>query len=70
MAFGPLRAVFSARELNDIVAAMVDRGIRMRRDIQEQLEGWIDPSAIEEDEHAGDMEVETMLQGREQAKPY
>lgn len=72
IAFGQLRTVFTARELNDMIAAMVDRGIRMRRDIQEQLEGWIDPStAIEEDEHnAGDMEVERMLHGREQAKPY
>ncbi|KAG8811404.1 hypothetical protein FRC17_002464, partial [Serendipita sp. 399] len=72
MAFGPLRSVFSARELNALVEMMVDRGIRMRRDLGEFIKGWIDPSAFEDDQgsNGGDMEVEALIQAREQAKPF
>ncbi|KAG8759738.1 hypothetical protein FRC14_005124 [Serendipita sp. 396] len=72
MAFGPLRSEFSARELNALVEVMVDRGVRMRRDLGGFLKGWIDPSALEDEEasNGGDMEVEAMVQAREQAKPF
>lgn len=74
MAFGPLRSVFKARELNELVAAMAERGIRMREDLE--LEGWMDPTAsameIEDSngQNAGDVELEKLLKDREEAKPY
>ena len=73
MAFGPLRTVFNITELNDLVSAMAERGLRMRRDIEEFLEGWEDPfMAIDngDEGNEGDMELETLMYNREQAKPY
>lgn len=40
LAFGPLRSVFSARELNDWAETMAERGMRMRTGLDEELEGW------------------------------
>ena len=42
LAFGPLRSVFSGRELQDWGEAMVERGIRLRRGLNEALEGWVE----------------------------
>jgi hypothetical protein len=78
MAFGPLRPVFRSRELNELMAAMAERGIRMRDDLEAHLEGWMDPTmtttAMEledsTDQNAGDIELERFIKDREQAKPY
>jgi hypothetical protein len=73
MAFGPLRTVFKITELNDLLSAMAERGLRMRRDIEEFLEGWEDPfMAVDngDEGNEGDMELETLMYNREQAKPY
>jgi hypothetical protein len=73
MAFGPLRTVFKITELNDLVSAMAERGLRLRRDIEELLEGWEDPSmAVDngDEGNEGDVELETLMYNREQAKPY
>ncbi|KIM33854.1 hypothetical protein M408DRAFT_325432 [Serendipita vermifera MAFF 305830] len=73
MAFGPLREVFTVTELNDLVSAMAERGLRMRRDIEEFLDGWQDPAMIidgMDDGNEGDVELEALVHGREQAKPY
>lgn len=73
MAFGPLRSTFQARELNELLGAMAERGIRMRDDLEAHLEGWMDPNTETydpNDPNAGDMELETLLHDREQAKPY
>ncbi|KAH9837066.1 NRDE-2, necessary for RNA interference-domain-containing protein [Rhodofomes roseus] len=40
LAFGPLRKAFSGRELNGWAETMAERGIRMRRGLDEALEGW------------------------------
>jgi hypothetical protein len=39
LAFGPLRSAFSSRELDGFVDIMAERGIRMRKGIDEYLEG-------------------------------
>jgi hypothetical protein len=72
IAYGPLRQVFKARELNDLVSTMVERGIRMRRDIGDLLVGWDDPSTmiLDEEQHGGDAELEMLMHDREHAKPY
>lgn len=73
MAFGPLRSVFKITELNDLVSAMAERGLRMRSDIEEFLEGWDDPSVADgniDGGNEGDVELEMLMSNREQAKPY
>jgi len=43
LAFGQLRSVFHPHELNGIADTMAERGLRMRRGLDELLEGWVDP---------------------------
>lgn len=55
LAFGPLRSVFTARELEGWAETMAERGIRMHRDLEEYarkgfLESDSDSSSGEEDE--------------------
>ncbi|KAJ7293452.1 NRDE-2, necessary for RNA interference-domain-containing protein [Mycena rebaudengoi] len=58
IAFGPLRAVFSTRELNGFADTMAERGLRLRRGLDEFLEGW-------EEKEAGDEEEEEDMDGDE-----
>ncbi|KIP12478.1 hypothetical protein PHLGIDRAFT_97829 [Phlebiopsis gigantea 11061_1 CR5-6] len=44
-AFGELRALFTPRELNELGDTMAERGIRMRRALDEAVEGWVDPTS-------------------------
>ncbi|KAK7064328.1 NRDE-2, necessary for RNA interference-domain-containing protein [Favolaschia claudopus] len=48
-AFGALRGVFSAQELDGFADTMAERGVRLRRGLDELLEGW-------EEENGRDME--------------
>ncbi|KAF8078751.1 NRDE-2, necessary for RNA interference-domain-containing protein [Lyophyllum atratum] len=40
LAFGALRGVFSGQELSGIADTMAERGLRLRRGLDEALEGW------------------------------
>ncbi|KAG5647613.1 hypothetical protein DXG03_008966 [Asterophora parasitica] len=40
LAFGPLRGVFSGKELSGIADTMAERGLRMRKGLDDGLEGW------------------------------
>ena len=40
LGFGALRSVFSGRELQDWAEVMVERGLRLRRGLDEELDGW------------------------------
>lgn len=40
LAFGPLRSVFSPQELNSFADTMAERDLRMRKGLDEVLEGW------------------------------
>ncbi|KAG6832297.1 hypothetical protein H0H92_003530 [Tricholoma furcatifolium] len=40
LAFGPLRSVFSGRELGGIGDTMTERGLRLRRGLDDALVGW------------------------------
>lgn len=39
MAFGPLRSVFQVHELNGLADTMAERGIRLRQNLDDILEG-------------------------------
>lgn len=54
LAFGPLRSVFSPRELNSFTDTMAERELRMRNDLDELLQGWIDESAKANEEVESD----------------
>ena len=38
LAFGPLRSVFGSRELMRVAEGMVERGLRLRKDVEEPME--------------------------------
>ncbi|KAF5385409.1 hypothetical protein D9757_005389 [Collybiopsis confluens] len=49
LAFGPLRSVFQNNELNTLAETMIERGIRMRRGLDEVLQDWGPRRMDEED---------------------
>ncbi|KAG6818044.1 hypothetical protein H0H87_009199 [Tephrocybe sp. NHM501043] len=55
IAFGPLRSVFSGQELRGLGDTMAERGLRLRRGLDEALEGW-----------QGDIEAERLDSDSEQ----
>ncbi|KAH9937158.1 NRDE-2, necessary for RNA interference-domain-containing protein [Fomitopsis serialis] len=59
LAFGPLRKAFSGRELNGWAETMAERGIRMRRGLDEMLEGWTEEG---EDNKAGESDAEDEIE--------
>ncbi|KAJ7786181.1 hypothetical protein B0H16DRAFT_21301 [Mycena metata] len=56
LAFGPLRGVFSAQELNAFADTMAERELRLRRGLEEFVEGWEDKGGSEgsDSDHNGD----------------
>ena len=49
---------------------MVERQIRIRRDIEDYFEGWVDPDAMDVDEDVGDQEVEAVVTERRRLMPF
>lgn len=64
--------MFTARELNDWGENMVEKGIRMRRGLDEALEGWIDPHQRRMESQDDDVEDEIEHNARElrRLRPY
>ena len=58
-AFGPLRRAFRSRELNEWAETMAERGIRMRRGLDELLEGWTEEG---EDNRAEESDAEDEIE--------
>ncbi|TFK36838.1 NRDE-2, necessary for RNA interference-domain-containing protein [Crucibulum laeve] len=73
IAFGALRSVFSAHELNGLGDTMVERGMRLRRGLDEVLEGWggvgLDGEGDRESEESGD-EIEHNARELRRLMPY
>ncbi|CAL1695334.1 unnamed protein product [Somion occarium] len=73
LAFGPLRSVFSSRELNDWAETMAERGIRMRTGLDEALEGWREGGSGSDGENAEGMpedEIEYNAAELRRLRPY
>lgn len=72
LAFGPLRSEFGEKELNDFAEVMAERGIRMRKGLDEILEEWgpklerVDGDENENDED----EIEYNARELRRLKPY
>ena len=73
LAFGPLRSVFTDRELNDWGENMVEKGIRMRWGLDEALEGWrgAHGEQMEEAQDEGEVdEIEYNASELRRLRPY
>jgi hypothetical protein len=57
-AFDRLRPVFSTQELKSLWETMIERGIRIRKGLEEEVEGWneINANSEEGDELLDEME--------------
>ncbi|KAF9462110.1 NRDE-2, necessary for RNA interference-domain-containing protein [Collybia nuda] len=71
LAFGPLRSVFSAHELRAMADTMAERGIRLRRGLEEGLVGWKETKATDMDSsgESGD-EIEEDARELRRLMPY
>ena len=69
LAFGPLRPVFGSRELMKVAEGMVERGLRLRKDVEESME--IVPSDSREgDDDYGEEDVEYRAEELRRLRPY
>lgn len=73
IAFISLRSQFSPRELNELGNTMAERGIRMRRGLDEAVAGWAqpeEPPASREKMDWGEEEIEHNAEELRRLKPY
>jgi hypothetical protein len=69
LAFGPLRPVFESGELMRVAEGMVERGLRLRKDVEEPME--IVPSDSREgDDDYGEDDIEYSAEELRRLKPY
>ena len=62
-------------ELDELFATMVERQIRIRRDIGDYLKGWVPPDVMDVDKKdegsdVGDQEVEAVVNERDRLMPF
>lgn len=71
-AFNRLRSAFSAHELKSLWEAMVERGLRIRKGLEEVIEGWVEGRGSRLEEEEGEELDEIEYNSRELArlKPY
>lgn len=72
LAFGSLRGVFDGRELDALAETMAERGIRMRKGLDEVLEEW-EPEKQKNDEAVNnneDDEIEYNAKELRRLRPY
>jgi hypothetical protein len=69
-AFDRLRPVFSTQELKSLWETMIERGIRIRKGLEEEVEGWneVNANSEEGDELLDEMEYNSRELAR--LKPY
>lgn len=76
LAFISLRSQFTSRELNELGDTMAERGIRMRRSLDEALDGWAEPDSVlasgtrEDGLEWGEEEIEHNAEELRRLKPY
>ncbi|KAI6104062.1 NRDE-2, necessary for RNA interference-domain-containing protein, partial [Pisolithus croceorrhizus] len=73
LAFGPLRPVFKPHELHGFVEVMADRGLRMRRSLEEYTRNYREvreSDNLRGDPEASDDEIERDARERRRLMPY
>ena len=69
LAFGPLRPVFGSGELMKVAEGMVERGLRLRRDVEEPME--IAPAGSREGgDDYGEEDIEYSAEELRRLRPY
>ena len=69
LAYGPLRSVFESRELMRVTEGMVERGLRLRKDLEEPTE--IAPTGSREgDDDYGEEDIEYNAEELRRLRPY
>ncbi|TFY71447.1 hypothetical protein EVG20_g1553 [Dentipellis fragilis] len=69
LAFDALRSVFTARELNALAESMAERGLRMRKGLDDAVAGWTEDK--EEEESSGEEdEIEADAREQQRLRPY
>ncbi|KAJ7103657.1 NRDE-2, necessary for RNA interference-domain-containing protein [Mycena belliarum] len=68
LAFGPLRAVFSAQELNAFADTMAERELRLRCEFD--MQGWVEKENGSEDEESSGDEIEAAAKEYRHRLPY
>lgn len=69
LAFGPLRSVFEPRELMKVVEGMVERGLRLRKDLEQPTE-IVPADSRESDDDYGEEEIEYNAGELRRLRPY
>ena len=69
MAFGPLRSVFQVHELNALAETMAERGIRLRRGLENLIESGVAEAGGPEDNESED-EIEHNARELRRLMPY
>ena len=73
LAFGALRSTFTTHELNELGDTMMERGIRMRRSLDEAVEGFVDgtePLRRKEVVDWGEEDIEHNAEELRRLRPY
>ncbi|KAI0778496.1 DUF1740-domain-containing protein [Trametes elegans] len=71
LAFGPLRGVFSAGELNALGETMAERGVRMRVGLDEVVGDWSEEARRDDEEEGGEAdEIEQNARELRRLMPY
>lgn len=69
LAFGPLRPVFERRELMKVAEGMVERGLRLRKDLEEPIE-IVRSDSRDEDGDYGEEDIEYNAEELRRLRPY
>ena len=69
LAFGPLRSVFQVHELNALAETMAERGIRLRRGLENLIESGVAEAGGPEDNESED-EIEHNARELRRLMPY
>lgn len=70
LAFGPLRSVFETRELMRVAEGMVERGLRLRKDVEEPAEIVVPAGSREMDVDDGEKDIEYNAEELRRLRPY
>ena len=69
LAFGPLRPVFGSRELMRVAEGMVERGLRLRKDVEEPME-IVPGGSRGRDVDYGEEDIEYNAEELRRLRPY
>ena len=70
LAYGPLRSVFETRELMKVMEGMVERGLRLRRDLEGPAEIVPTTGSRKGEDDYGEEDIEYSAEELRRLRPY